>query len=76
MRRTRNGVHISQDKDYPRAAFTLRGSHKSSQELLTCQRATGSTQVEARTTHVERELLGLYKSIHGLLQEVKDTLAE
>ena len=75
VRRTRNGVHISQGKDYPRAAFTLRGSHKLSQELPTCQRATRSTQVEARTTHVERELRGLHKSIHGLLQEAKHTLA-
>ena len=54
--------------------FKLRGSHKSSQELPTCQR-TGSTQVEARTTHVERKLRGLHKSIHGPLQQAKDTLA-
>ena len=32
VRRTRYGVHISQGKEYPRAACALRGSHKSSQE--------------------------------------------
>ena len=40
-----------------------------------CQRTTESTQVDARITHVERELRGLHQSIHGLLQEAKDTLA-
>ena len=70
VQRTRYGVYNRQIKEYPRGAYTLRGSHQSSQELLAwCRRATGSTQVESRTTHVERELRGLHQSIHGLLQE-------
>ena len=74
--RTRYGAHTHQGKEYPRGAYAIRGSRKSSQESPACRRATGSAQVESRTTHVERELRGLHKYIHGLHQEAKDTLAQ
>ena len=56
--------HIaSQFKDYPRAAYTLRGSHQSCQELPEwCQRATGSTTIKSTTIHVELALRGPHKS--------------
>ena len=70
VERTRYGVRISQATDHPRAAYTLRGSHKASQELPAwCRCATRSTTIKSRTTHVERSLRGLRQPIHGLYQE-------
>ena len=60
---THNGSHTNQSTDYLRAAFTLRGSHKSSEELPTRRRATESTIVKPRTTHVERKLQGLQDTL-------------
>ena len=58
VRRIRNGVHISESKEYPRGAFTQRGSHKSSQKLPTCRRVTGSTIVKPRTTPASKGYIG------------------
>ena len=53
VQRTRNGVHISQITEYPRGAYTQRGSHQSIHGSPACGvHATGSTSVKARITHV------------------------
>ena len=63
VQRTRNGVCNRQITEYPRGAYTQRGSHQSIHGLPACGvHATGSTSVKARIIHVQPSRYGVHTS--------------
>ena len=60
------GAHITQAKEYPRAAYTLRGSHTSSQRVPTCSLRYGAHTSQVRSYPRVSALRGLRKSKQGL----------